>query len=68
MSVNQTGRAEFSTQSERIKVWDVIGRSMVIHDLTSSSHEKRYALLPDNPKVKPTVLKPAAFDLVKSPK
>ena len=28
---DETGRAVFQTVSNRIKVWDIIGRSMVIH-------------------------------------
>ena len=44
MWANQAGRAEFRTQSDRVKVWDIIGRSMVVHDMVaSSSNEKRYA-------------------------
>ena len=32
MNVNEAGRAEFRRESDRIKVWDIIGRSIVIRD------------------------------------
>ena len=48
MYVNKDGRGEFRTESDRIKVWDIIGRSIVIRDQlrTEEGSETRYTLIP----------------------
>ena len=37
----QNGRAEFRLVNERLKVWDMIGRSMVIHSCASDVAMKK---------------------------
>ena len=39
IDTNKIGRAEFRLESERVKVWDVIGRSIVIRDTPHTQQE-----------------------------
>lgn len=39
VAADRKGRATFQVVSEQLKVWDVIGRSMVVHGCTPSSSQ-----------------------------
>ena len=39
MTASEDGRAQFRLVMSRLKVWDIIGRSMVIHDATQQRKE-----------------------------
>ena len=39
VGADRKGRATFQVVSEQLKVWDVIGRSMVVHSCTPSSSQ-----------------------------
>ena len=38
VTANENGRGEFQLVSDRLKVWDIIGRSMVVHAPPSLPH------------------------------